>query len=145
MGPDADGLSIVVSGEAGNSAILAVGAALAAEMAARFGTRDEAAFSVVAYAGEAVAGGASGASHWGWCYVRQVWVGEGWRRRGLGRRLLAEVEGLARGRGCVGVYVDTFDAAAVRFYERAGFVVCGRMEGFPPGFARVFLAKRLAG
>jgi ribosomal protein S18 acetylase RimI-like enzyme len=70
-------------------------------------------------------------------------VGEGFRRAGLGRRLLAEVEVLARARGCVGMYVDTFDAGVVGFYARAGFVVCGRIEGFPPGFARVFLEKRL--
>jgi ribosomal protein S18 acetylase RimI-like enzyme len=138
----AKALSIVVSDEVRNSAVLAVGAALAAEMAARFGPRDEAPFSVLAYAGEVVVGGASGASHWGWCYIRQIWVDGAFRRAGVGRRLLAEIDGLARTRGCEGVYVDTFDAGAVRFYERAGFVVCGRIEGFPAGFARVFLQKR---
>jgi ribosomal protein S18 acetylase RimI-like enzyme len=143
-GNQADALSIVVSADAGNSGAAHVGASLAAEIAARFGPRAEAPFSVVAYAGQAVAGGIGGASHWRWCYIRQLWVAEAWRRRGLGGRLLAQAETLARARDCVGLYVDTFDAAAAAFYERAGFAVFGRIDGFPPGGARLFLQKNIS-
>jgi ribosomal protein S18 acetylase RimI-like enzyme len=137
-------LRITVSDDLGNSGAAVVAASLAADIGARFGPKNEAPLSIVAYDGEAVAGGLNGSMHWGWCYIRHLWVEAAWRGRGLGRRLVDEAEVLARGRGCVGLYVDTFDAGAVAFYERAGFGVFGRIDGFPPGFARVFLQKRLA-
>jgi GNAT superfamily N-acetyltransferase len=88
---------------------------LAEEIAAGFGPRDEAPLSIVAYAADAVVGGLNGATHWGWCYIRHLWVREDWRRRGLGLRLLAEAERHTRARHCAGVYVDTFDSGAARF------------------------------
>jgi ribosomal protein S18 acetylase RimI-like enzyme len=137
-------LRITVSDDSGNSGAAVVVASLAAEIAAGFGPKNEAPLSIVAYDGEAVAGGLNGSMHWGWCYIRHLWVEASWRRRGLGRRLLDEAEVLAQARGCVGLYVDTFDAGAAAFYERAGFAVFGRIEGFPPGHARYFLQKKLA-
>ena len=136
-------LTITVFDDVGNSGAARVASALAAEIAAGFGPRDEKPLSIVAHVGDVVTGGLTGATHWGWCYIRQLWVQEDWRRRGLGRRLLAEVETQARARDCGGMYVDTFDARAAVFYEGAGFVEFGRMDGFPPGYARFFLLKRL--
>ena len=138
-----DGLSISVSNEAENSGAAEVASSLAREIIADFGPRDEAPLSIVARAGGMVVGGLNGSSHWGWCYIRHLWVDDDWRRKGLGRRLVAEAEEQARARGCAGLYVDTFNNAAVSFYERAGFVLFGRIEGFPPGHARTFLKKRL--
>jgi GNAT superfamily N-acetyltransferase len=135
-------LTIAVFDEVGNSGAACVSASLAAEIAAGFAKRDERPLSIVARDGDAIAGGLNGATHWGWCYIRQLWVQAAWRRRGLGRRLLEEAEMLAQSRGCGGLYVDTFDPRAALFYERAGFVAFGRIEGFPPGHARIFLQKR---
>jgi ribosomal protein S18 acetylase RimI-like enzyme len=138
-----DTLSIAIFDDTQNSGAARVATSLAAEISAAFGPRDEAPFSIIARAGETVAGGLNGATHWGWCYIRQLWVDAGWRRRGLGRRLLAEVETLARARLCVGLYVDTFDPDAAAFYERSGFARFGRIDDFPPGHARIFLRKTL--
>lgn len=122
----------------------AVGQALAAEIAAQFGPREERPLSILAEDADGVAGGLLGATHWGWCYIRQLWVRPDRQRQGLGRQLLAEAEALARSRGCAGLYVDTFDAGAASFYERAGYGRFGRIEDFPPGHARIFLSKSLA-
>ncbi len=143
-----DRLSIAIFDESGNSGAACVAASLAAEIAAGFGPRDELPLAIVAYAGDmvaddAVVGGLNGSTHWGWCYIRHLWVREDWRRRGLGQRLLAEAETQARARQCAGLYVDTFDAGAASFYERSGFTPFGRIEGFPPGHTRIFLCKRL--
>jgi len=115
------------------------------EVAARFGPRDEAVFSIVARDGgeRPILGGLNGAIHWRWLYVRHLWVAAPWRGQGLGRRLMIAAERLARERGCVGLYLDTFDPAAVAFYERCGFSRCGRIADFPPGHARTFLSKAL--
>jgi ribosomal protein S18 acetylase RimI-like enzyme len=138
-----DGPTISVAGDAENSGAAHVASSLAAEIAADFGPRGETPLSIVARNGNTVVGGLNGSSHWGWCYIRQLWVQADWRQRGLGRRLLAEAETEARSRGCAGLYVDTFNDDAVRFYERAGFTRFGRIEDFPPGHARTFLEKRL--
>jgi ribosomal protein S18 acetylase RimI-like enzyme len=136
-------IRITISDDTVNSGAACVAASLAAEIAAGFGPRDEMPLSVVAYEAGAVVGGLNGATHWGWCYIRHFWVRQDWRRRGLGIRLLAEAERRVRGRGCAGLYVDTFDAGAAHFYERAGFGRVGQIDGFPPGHARLFLRKRL--
>jgi ribosomal protein S18 acetylase RimI-like enzyme len=101
------------------------------------------ALSILARSADEILGGLNGSTHWGWCYIRHLWVQESWRRRGLGLRLLSEAETQAQARRCVGIYVDTFDEAAAAFYARAGFSQIGRIEGFPPGHRRVFLQKQL--
>jgi ribosomal protein S18 acetylase RimI-like enzyme len=138
-----DKLSITIFGDTENSGAAHIAASLAAEIVAGFGPRDESPLSIVAHAGDTVAGGLNGSSHWGWCYIRQLWVQADWRHQGLGRRLLAVAETQARARQCVGLYVDTFDPGAVSFYERAGFERFGRIDDFPPGHARTFLQKKL--
>lgn len=138
-----DPLSIAIFDDTGNSGAVGVASSLAAEIAAAFGPRNELPLSIVAVAGDTVVGGLNGSTHWGWCYIRHLWVQADWRRRGLGRRLLAEAESQTRARECVGLYVDTFDAGAAKFYERAGFEPFGQIDGFPPGHRRTFLHKRL--
>jgi GNAT superfamily N-acetyltransferase len=121
-----------------------IGERLGAEIAARIGPRDERPLSILARdAGGAVIAGLNGVSHWRWLYVRHLYVAPGWRGQGLGRRLLAEAEQVARARACVGVYLDTFEESAAVFYERRGFVRHGRIENFPVGVARIFLSKAL--
>jgi len=138
-----DALSIAVFDDTGNSGAVHVGASLAAEIAAGFGPRNEVTLSIVATEGDAVVGGLNGVTHWGWCYIRHLWDQANWRRRGLGQRLLAEAETEARARLCAGLYVDTFDPGAAKFYEQAGFARFGQIDGFPPGHARIFLQKSL--
>ena len=138
-----DTLTITISGDTENAGAAHVGSSLAAEIAAGFGPRNELPLAIAAHAGGAVVGGLNGSTHWGWCYIRQLWVQADWRQRGLGRRLLAEAEVQARARQCLGLYVDTFDPGAAAFYERAGYTRFGRIEDFPPGHARTFLCKRL--
>ena len=138
-----DALNIAIFQDTENSGAKHIGSSLSAEIVAGFGPRNELPLSIVAHAGDAVVGGLNGSTHWGWCYIRQLWVHADWRRRGLGRRLMEEVETLARARNCAGLYVDTFDSGAASFYERAGFEHFGRIEDFPPGYVRTFLQKRL--
>ena len=117
---------------------------LGAEVAARFGPRDETPLSVLARdASGALIGGLNGATHWRWLYVRHLWVAEARRGEGLGRALLAQAEACARRRDCIGVYIDTFEPAAAAFYERAGFARFGEIADFPHGSRRMFLSKRL--
>jgi GNAT superfamily N-acetyltransferase len=124
----------------------AVAEALGAEMASRFGSRDEIPLTILAKdAAGALIGGLDGFTHWRWLYVQRLWIGKPWRGQGLGRRLLNEAEAQARARDCVGVYLDTFDEGAAEFYRRCGFERFGRIDDFPPGASRIFLMKHFDG
>jgi GNAT superfamily N-acetyltransferase len=119
-------------------------ALLAQEIAVRHGSRDEKPLFIHARdADGALICGVNGMTHWRWLYVRHFWVAPARRAQGLGTALMAEVERAARERGCVGVYLDTFDEGPARFYERLGFRRCGRIENFPPRATRTILAKPL--
>ncbi len=121
-----------------------VSQSLEAEVAARFGPRDEAPFSILAYDdADVLVGGLNGATHWGWRYIRHFWVAASWRGRGVGRSLMQQAETEARAENCIGLYLDTFDPGAAQFYARCGFAPFGRIDDFPPGFARTFLYKKL--
>jgi ribosomal-protein-alanine N-acetyltransferase len=80
-------------------------------------------------------------------YVVTLDVAAAWRRRGLARRLMAEVErrvGAAGGVGMV-LHVFTGNAGAIRFYEGMGYARMGLAEGFyAPGVDALVYEKRLA-
>ncbi|ASY69842.1 hypothetical protein SFHH103_02207 [Sinorhizobium fredii HH103] len=47
-------------------------------------------------------------------------------------------------RGCHSAWIDTFNPAARRAYERQGYVPFGELPDFPKGRNRVFLKKALS-
>jgi len=142
--PSAEKLSIIICSEADEHGSARVAEALGVEIAARFGPRNESPFSILVHDdADALIGGLNGCTHWGWCYIRQLWVEQSWRGQGVGRLLLARAETEACVRKCVGLYIDTFDPGAEKFYESCGFRLFGRIEDFPPGHARRFLTKKL--
>jgi len=78
-----------------------------------------------------------------WLFVHLLWVDKAYRRQGVGSRLLSMAEAAAREKGCHGAYLDTFTFQAPEFYPRHGYSEFGRLEGFPPGHARIWFSKRL--
>lgn len=89
--------------------------------------------------------GLVGETAWGWAFVDLLWVDAAHRRHGIGRRLLQAAETETQARGCVGVYLDTFDFQARPFYERQGYAVFGVLEDYPIGHRRFYLQKRFDG
>jgi GNAT superfamily N-acetyltransferase len=77
-----------------------------------------------------------------WVFVHWLWIAEPYRRRGVGSDLIGRAEAFAHANGCQGVYLDTFTFQAPKFYERLGFLEFGRIDDFPRGHARIWLAKR---
>jgi ribosomal-protein-alanine N-acetyltransferase len=65
-------------------------------------------------------------------YVVTLDVAAAWRRRGLARRMMEEVEAKARAAGGAGMALHVFagNAGAMRFYEGIGYGRAGRVEGF---------------
>jgi GNAT superfamily N-acetyltransferase len=122
-----------------------VAARLGAEIAARFGPREETPLSfALRDESGALIGGLNGVTHWRWLYIRHLWVAETHRGQGLARRLMDAAESAARAVGAVGAYIDTFDPRVAAFYERLGYARYGEIADFPPGGRRIYLSKRFA-
>ena len=90
-----------------------------------------------------VVGGILGHTRWRWLYIAKLWVDERARGHGVGTRLMAAAEDLARSRGCTDVSLDTFEYQARPFYEKLGYELFGTLEGYPPGSRQYYLRKRL--
>jgi ribosomal-protein-alanine N-acetyltransferase len=65
-------------------------------------------------------------------YVVTLDVASAWRRQGLARRMMEDVEAKVRAASGVGMalHVFTGNAGAMRFYESMGYGRAGRAEGF---------------
>ena len=98
---------------------------------ARIGPHRWTPLTLVAREGRRILGGLKGESCWEWMFVRFLWVHEERRGMGLGQRLLRLAEREARRRGCRGVWLNTFDFQAPRFYAKLGYREFGRLRDFP--------------
>jgi len=90
-----------------------------------------------------VQGGVRGQTYWSWCTIDVLSVAKPYRRQGIGSRLLAKAEEIARARGCVGVRLDTTSFQAPSFYQRNGYSEFGCIKDYPPGHSRLWFMKRL--
>ena len=90
-----------------------------------------------------VVGGVVGDIWGGWLHVRVMWVDAPLRRRGHGARLLGAAEELARERGCIGVFLETFSFQGSSWYPRFGYEVVAGLDDYPPGHTYYVLQKRL--
>ncbi len=98
------------------------------------------------YAREAdgqVVGGLIGETGRDWCYIDTLAIAPVLRGQDLGRKLLAKAETIARARGCIGVFLNSFSFQAPEFYKRQGYTEFGRMDDFPRGHQNIWLLKRL--
>jgi putative acetyltransferase len=78
--------------------------------------------------------------------VKRMYTRPSHQGHGIGGRVLAEIEALARKEGLRRLVLETGDRhpAAWRVYERAGFVRCGRVLDYPDSPHSVFYEKALA-
>ncbi|ATQ43103.1 GNAT family N-acetyltransferase [Caulobacter mirabilis] len=90
-----------------------------------------------------VVGGLWAETLYDWMFVEALTVPETLRGQGLGARLMAEAEAIARDRDCVGAWLDTFAFQSPGFYERLGYEAFGQLDDHPAGSARIFMRKQL--
>jgi GNAT superfamily N-acetyltransferase len=94
-------------------------------------------------AGE-LAGGAVCHTWADWLHVTYLWVDGRHRGTGLGARLLAEAERIAREeRACGAARVETWDFQAPDFYKKQGYDVVCVIPDYPPGVTEYTLTKNL--
>ena len=92
---------------------------------------------------QAVVGGLYGTISLAWLFVELLSVPEDVRTQGTGTRLMRSAEALARQKGCIGIWLDTFSFQAPGFYRKLGFTEVGHIVDMPPGHQRYFFQKRL--
>jgi GNAT superfamily N-acetyltransferase len=79
-----------------------------------------------------------------------LYVGPQWRRRGVGRALVAQVEQYGRDAGATHVWLETSNVNVPGFaaYARLGYTLCGAdtlyYGPYMPGESAVYLAKPLS-
>ena len=93
--------------------------------------------------GSKIVGGLVGETFLGWLYVSALWVADDYGRQGYGTRIMQAAEQEARRRGARGVYLDTLSFQAPEFYAKLGYREFGKLEDFPAGQSRHWLAKAL--
>jgi GNAT superfamily N-acetyltransferase len=93
--------------------------------------------------GDRTVGGICGNTWGGTCELRQFWVDESQRHRGLGTKLFQAAEHEARRRGCEQIILMTFSFQAPAFYARHGFEVVATIDDHPRGHRNVLMRKRL--
>jgi ribosomal protein S18 acetylase RimI-like enzyme len=92
-----------------------------------------------------IVGGLAGELYWNALYVELLWLEEGARTLGLGRRLMAEAEKRARRARKELIYLNSYSFQAPGFYRKLGFREIGRIPNYPRGATRFFLVKNLKG
>jgi GNAT superfamily N-acetyltransferase len=95
-------------------------------------------------ANDRIVAGICGNTWGGTCELRQFWVEESQRKRGLGTKLFQAAEDEARRRGCGQIVLTTFSFQAPVFYERHGFEVVATIDDHPRGHRNLLMRKRLA-
>ncbi len=76
-------------------------------------------------------------------YVSTVFVDEEYRRKGIGARLIREMESRAAAMGVNTVRLDTFDWQGKEFYEALDYRCVGHYGNAEDGYCEYFFMKRI--
>jgi GNAT superfamily N-acetyltransferase len=93
--------------------------------------------------GGKIIGGVAG---WTWasaCEITLLWVKEGERGKGLGRKLLLAAEEEAKRTKCAIILLRSYSFQAPFFYQKYGYKVEHVLEDFPEGYRYYTLTKTL--
>ena len=97
---------------------------------------------VYAMEGGELVGGLVGETWLTWLSVELLWVRD--QGTGLGSRLMARAEELARERGCTASRVETWSFQAPEFYKKQGYRIVGEVPDHPcPGCVDYTLIKNM--
>ena len=77
-------------------------------------------------------------------YVSTVFVDQEYRRKGIGARLIREMEKRAAAMGVNTVRLDTFNWQGKEFYEALGYQCVGHYDNDEDGYSEYFYLKRIS-
>ena len=82
---------------------------------------------------------------WDWIYINELWIDEGERGQGLGKRLMEQAESYAKAGNLSGLWLWTQSWQAAGFYETLGYQEFARFPEFPKGHVRIGFRKSITG
>ena len=91
--------------------------------------------------GSRVVAGGSGRTEYRRLFVGALWVAQALRRRGIGRRILSELEAEAARRGCEDALIETLDDAVAGLYSRLGYARLAHVPSYVGPFNRHIMLK----
>jgi putative acetyltransferase len=102
-------------------------------------------FLVVRDGDDAIGCGAILSDPRGWGEIKRMYLRPDQRGRGIGRRVLAELEKIARdaGRHLLRLETGIHNTEALALYRRAGFIACSPFGDYAPDPLSVFMEKRV--
>ena len=78
-------------------------------------------------------------------YVSTVFVDEEYRRKGVGEKLIREMEKRAAAMGINTIRLDSFNWQGKEFYEALGYQSAGHYDNAEDGYSEYFFLKRISG
>ncbi len=75
--------------------------------------------------------------------LEYLWVDKNEQGKGLGSKLLMELERIANDKGCHNIVTNTYSFQAPEFYSKFGYETMGVVSGFPNRVTKHFLKKKL--
>ena len=92
--------------------------------------------------GNPVAAGFAGVNFWNIAFLELLWVDEPCRNRGIGSRLLSDIERKAKKSGASLALLEARDWNA-DFFKKSGYNVYCTIENYPSGYSKYKMYKRL--
>ncbi len=80
---------------------------------------------------------------WNCIHIDSLWVDESLRGQDFGSKLMKIAEDEAVKRSCTIAYTDTFTWQAPEFYEKLGYTLYGKLDGFPEGSFLSYYSKKI--
>jgi N-acetylglutamate synthase-like GNAT family acetyltransferase len=109
----------------------------------RTGHNDARQLAFLAHIDGELVGAVAGFTWGGFGELRQVWIREEQRGRGLGREIMSRAIDEARSRGCAALYLATYDFQAPGFYAKLGFRLVCQIQDRPIGHTDNFMMLEL--
>jgi GNAT superfamily N-acetyltransferase len=91
--------------------------------------------------GDQLIAGGSGCTEYQRLFIHCLWVAEGFRRQGVARRILKQLESEAVRRGCRDAIIETLDDSVANIYRQLGYHLVAHLTAYLGPFHRHILLK----
>jgi GNAT superfamily N-acetyltransferase len=134
-------LSWSVKAEADADVLQAIAAAVNAHVRGQAMQKDATSIACLVHDGDTLIAGGSGCTEYRRLFVHALWVAEAYRGRGIGSRMLRELEAEALRRGCRDAIIETLDDVVADLYRRLGYGLVAHLPAYLGSCDRHIMVK----
>ena len=100
-------------------------------------------FNIGLFLDDICIGGALGMIYFNWYHLSDFWIDEKYRNKGLGSKIMEEIEKIVKENNALGIKVDSWDYQAPSFYEKLGYKKWAEFKDCPPGTIHYYFYKKI--